>query len=207
MRNLLLSISIVLFFTSCKSFTGQYDSNQDLTLVHTTVFGNKKKIVIPADLYTAKLGFSSKNKLKINLKSAGKSPISVKIQVPENTELPTNGKISILASQSGQFYDLKGRVSTSYTRSDSVRGTEGCSYYEDQWICNERCDRHGNCRNICDYEEVAVPGTRDVIWHDATTSSTVGLSFIKPGQKNVRARLTGSHTSTDRVYEHEGECL
>jgi hypothetical protein len=206
MRNTIISLFALLFLVSCNDFTGSYQSPEDLTLVHTTIFGNKKAKLIPAGQYSASLGFSSENKVKISLKTGHDSSIDVKIQVPEGTRFPSNGRIDIPARRTGQNYDIKGNVNTDISYSGRTDTYERCEIERYETQCRRRCDSRRNCRRICERVRVTYPGSRDVTYHYVYTDRDIQISFYKQDSRSKLGRFNGAYNTTDKVYDYRGIC-
>jgi hypothetical protein len=201
--------------TSCNNFSGEFKTGQKLKIVHTTIFGNKKTKTIPAGSYRATLGFSSKTKVKLSLKRSGKKDIDVKIQLPENAQFPTyQGDISIPASQTGQLYDLKGKIATNITRSGETSTYESCSYTDRVRRCEKVCRNvtkpNGEvvrrCKRECRMVTVTLRGSRDVTYHMVYTAKKIKLGAFNPGSRTRLGDFQGNFNDSDKVYDYYGSC-
>ena len=227
LKTLAMAAVMTLGLTSCDDFSGQFSANQELKLVHTTIFGNKKTKKVPMGKYKATLGFSSANKVKLTLKEDNGDNISVKIKLPENRQFPTfTGKIDLPASQTGQKYDLKGKINTEVTRGAPTSTYESCTYTRYVRKCERVCDapvnrdgdvvrdrrdlndrRNRNCRRTCRQVPVSVSGTRDVTYHYTTTYKRIKLGVFNPGSNGRLGAFKGDLTDTDKVYDFYGKCF
>lgn len=201
--------------SSCNDFSGEFKTGQKLKIVHTSMFGKKKTKSIPAGEYRATLGFSSKNKVKLSLKRSGKKDIDVKIKLPKNAQFPTyQGEISIPASQTGQRYDLKGKIATNVTRSGTTNTYESCSYTDQvrrcEKVCKEITKPNGRvvtrCKKECHMETVTIRGSRDVTYHTVYTAKKIKLGVFNPGTRDRLGDFKGNFNDSDKVYDYYGTC-
>lgn len=207
---------LTLGLSSCNDFSGEFKTGQTLKLKHRTIFGNTKTKKIPAGNYRATLGFSSKHKVKLSLKRSGKKDIDVKIKLPDNAQFPTyQGKIDIPASQTGQLYDLRGRVATNVTRSGSTSTYESCTYTDQVRRCEKVCEEvtkpNGQvvtrCRKECRMVNVTISGSRDVTYHMVYTHKKIKLGAFNPGTRDRLGDFKGDFNDSDKVYDYYGTCL
>lgn len=201
--------------SSCNDFSGEFKSGQNLKIVHTTIFGKKKTKKIPAGSYRATLGFSSSSKVKLSLKRSGQKDIDVKIKLPDNAQFPSfEGDIIIPASQSGQIYDLNGKIATDVTRSGQTSTYESCTYTEYvrrcERICKEVTKPNGQvvkkCHKECKKVPVSISGSRDVTYHMLYTAKRIKLGVFTPGTRTRLGDFQGNFNDSDKVYDYYGTC-
>ncbi len=122
----LLAFSILL--VACDEMKGNLSVNEELTLKakKTGLFQNgTKEVKVPAASYEAKLNPTSKTSMNLELKVNGKD-IKVPFKIKEGTKIPEfDGQIDVLASDSGQPYDLHADVKSD-VRSYDYDTTESC---------------------------------------------------------------------------------
>lgn len=206
MKPLLTLIPLLFLLTSCLDFSGNFEARQNLQLVHTTVFGNEKIENVPAGSYRAKVGFSSENKLKLELKRGNKE-IDVKIKLPRNIDFTnTRGEIKLPASRTGQRYDMEGFVDTNITTSRPFRERESCTYTDYRTECEVRCDSRNNCRRVCSDVAYTRYGYRDVEYRVETTERDIDLRFVTPQSRLLVADFQGFDSQTQRIYLYQSRC-
>jgi hypothetical protein len=122
----LLAFSILL--VACDEMKGQLSVGEELTVKakKTGLFQNgTKEVKIPAASYEAKLNPTSKTSMNLELKVNGKD-IKVPFKIKEGTKIPEfDGQIDVLASDSGQAYDLHADVKSDVSSYD-FDTTETC---------------------------------------------------------------------------------
>ena len=206
---------LTLGLSSCNDFSGEFKTGQKLKIVHTSMFGKKKTKKIPAGTYRATLGFSSKSKVKLSLKRSGQKDIDVKIKLPSGAQFPSfQGDIIIPASQSGQKYDLNGKIATNVTRSGQTNTYESCTYTDYvrrcEKVCKEVTKPNGQvvtrCRKECKRVAVSISGSRDVTYHMVYTAKKIKLGVFTPGTRTRLGDFKGNFNDTDKVYDYHGTC-
>ena len=202
--------------TSCNDFSGEFRTGQTLKLKHKTIFGKTKTKKVPAGEYRATLGFSSKNKVKLSLKRSGKKDIDVKIKLPKNAQVPTfSGAINIPATQTGQLYDIKGRVKTDVTRSGQTNSYEHCTYTDRVRRCEKVCEEvtkpNGRvvtrCRKECRMVTVTLNGDRAVTYQMVYTNKKIKVGMFTPNSSQRLGEFRGTFNDSDKVYDYYGQCL
>ncbi|MFT6070929.1 MAG: hypothetical protein ACJAT2_001834 [Bacteriovoracaceae bacterium] len=201
--------------SSCNDFSGEFKTGQKLKIVHTSMFGKKKTKKIPAGSYRATLGFSSSSKVKLSLKRSGQKDIDVKIKLPDNAQFPTyEGDIVIPASQSGQIYDLNGKIATNVTRSGRTDTYESCSYTDYVRRCEKVCrdvtrpngDVVKRCKKECRRVAVTIRGSRDVTYHMVYTAKKIKLGVFNPGSRDRLGDFQGNFNDSTKVYDYQSSC-
>lgn len=122
----LLAFSFLL--VACEDMKGTLSVNEELSVKakKTGLFqSGTKEVKIPAASYEAKLSPSSKTSMNLELKVNGKD-VKVPFKVKEGTTIPEfDGQLDILASDSGQAYDLHADVKSDVSSYD-FDTTETC---------------------------------------------------------------------------------
>ncbi len=206
MKNLLTLLAVAMMTTSCIDLRGDFTAHENLKLIHTTIFGNEKTKTVPAGAYKAKVTFSSSEKVKLSFKGA--KEVEVKVKLPSSTSFPRdNGRIELLASQSGQRYDMLGFIKTDYSRSRTYRDRETCTYTTYEQRCTTSCDSRGNCRRTCDRVPVSRRGFQHVEYHYEYTDRFLKLEMVKPNTDAIVATYRGDDRDTRKVYLRQGRCF
>lgn len=206
MKSLSLLLITLLTLTSCVDFRGNFTANQDLRLIHTTVFGNEKPITVPAGTYSASFGFSSEDKMKLTLKNGGKE-IDVKIKLPSNRDFPrNNGRINLPASRTGQQYDITGDIQSVTTYSRTYRESESCTYTDYRTECHVVCDSRGNCRNVCNSVPRTVYGYRNVEYRYRYTDRDLALELTVANSGRLMGSYRGEARESVKDYSFTTPC-
>lgn len=205
MKNLFLLLTSMLTLVSCNDFGGDFTANQNLQLVHTTVFGNERNITVPAGTYSASFGFSSKDKLKLTLKN-GNNDIDIKMKINGNSFPRNNGRIDLPASRTGQAYDITGDLQSVVTYSNYFRDRESCSYTEYRQECYPVCDNRG-CRTVCNTRPVTVYGWRNIEYRNQYIDRTLSLDITTPNTRNLVGSYSGDSRDIIREYVYQSPCL
>jgi hypothetical protein len=206
MKSLLTVMPLLFLLTSCLDFSGDFEARQNLKLVHTTIFGNEKMIDVPAGNYRAEVGFSSENKLKLELKR-GNREISVKLKLPSNIDFTNaRGEINIPASRTGQRYDMEGYIDSTLITSRPYRERESCNYTDYRTECQVRCDSRNNCRRVCNQVAYTRYGYRDVEYRFETIEKDIDLRFVVPRSRSIVADFQGQDSQTNKIYQYQSRC-
>lgn len=205
MKKLSLLLLSLLTLASCNDFGGDFTANQNMRLVHTTVFGNDRNVTVPAGTYRASFGFSSKDKMKLTLKN-GSNDIDVKIKINGNSFPNDNGRIYLPASKTKQAYDINGDLQSVVTYSRYFRESESCSYTEYRHSCYPVCDNRGNCRTVCNTVPVTVYGWRQIEYRNQYIDRDLALEFTVPNSGQLVGNYSGSAREIVRQYVFQGPC-
>ncbi|HEY8280014.1 MAG TPA: hypothetical protein VIH99_10335 [Bdellovibrionota bacterium] len=121
------------------------------------------------------------------------------IQLPSGAQFPENGAVNIDGFRTGQTFAIKGNVSTVRDQTPSRRETESCVYYRTEWVC------HGyGYDSWCDWEDIAVPGYREVEFHYLTKTQTLALDLdSRNGGASV---FNGRSVDRQKIYTYQGQC-
>ncbi len=128
MKKFLPLIAFSFLMVACEDMKGTLSVKEELTVKakKTGLFqSGTKEAKIPASSYEAKLSPSSKTSMNLELKVNGKD-IKVPFKIKEGTKIPEfDGQIDILATDSGQQYDLHADVKSDVSSYD-FDTTETC---------------------------------------------------------------------------------
>lgn len=128
MKKLLPFIAFSFLMVACEDMKGTLSVKEELTVKakKTGLFqSGTKEAKIPVASYEAKLNPTSKTSMNLELKVNGKD-IKVPFKVKEGTKIPEfDGELDILASDSGQQYDLHADVKSDVSSYD-FDTTESC---------------------------------------------------------------------------------
>lgn len=207
MRIFALAFAAALVLSSCNNFKGTFTAHQAVKLTHSTVFGNNKTKTIPAGTYETTFKFSSEDKIKLTLKTGG-DDISVKIKIPEGTNLPSdNGTFKILASRSGQQNNVEGFINTVRRRGDVTRTRESCSYTTYRRQCDVVCNGNNNCRKVCRDYPVTRYGYQDVEYRYHYTDRSLKLEVVAPNSGEILGEYIGEDNNVEKVYTYRSTCF
>lgn len=207
MRQIALSIAALMLFASCVNYKGTFTANQDIKLVHSTVFGNNKVKTIPAGSYQTTFKFSSDEKVKLTFKTGG-DDIEVKVKLPSGTTLPSErGAIRIMATRSGQQNNILGFVDTVRSSSSVTRTRESCSYTVYRRSCTTQCDSRRNCRQVCNRVPMTRYGYQDVEFRYEYTDRSLKLEVVAPGSDAILGEYFGEDRDVRKVYLYQGRCF
>lgn len=202
-----LLLFLTLFLSSCVDFKGTFTADEEMTLKHSTMFGNTRERVIPAGRYETSFRFLTvSNKVKLVLRGADN--ITVKIDFPRHGRIPRNGEFYIPAESSGQNYDIEGLISRSYDDSPIYHGVERCDYVTYEQRCSWHCygPNGTHCEWICRDERVVRRGRQNVSYYYQSLHSAITLDLIEPVSKDPIGRFEGYDSDSTKVYTYRGPC-
>lgn len=208
MKKLMLGLCAALSLTACDEMTGTNVVTQTINAV------DKKGKQVSIKPGTYKMGFKYDEKhrdLEIKIKKASEKGKDVKLEltVASDVTMPRdNGSFALMASQTGQSFNLEGQVDTRSEDSGTTRTTESCSIDRTEYICHETCDSEGcNCSTTCADEVVSYPGSHEVEYYYTTTTRTVNMQFKNSSDSAELAKFNAVNVSDDKNYTYEGECI
>lgn len=200
MKKSLLLIAGTLLFTGCvEKVGGRMDVTEDLKL-------NLKKdtVTIKEGTYRATLGFKTKKKLTLKLKTEGDAGKKITFDLPKGTILSSrNGDFSLSPAQTGQPYTVNGRVDTVTTTSDLYDGVETC--YET--ITRRRCttDRQTGER-VCHTDSTSVEGRRYYTYFYETDDKVFELDLLNADGAKA-AFFDGNKRNTRTIRLNSSQCI
>ncbi len=230
MKALLPLLSSLIVFTSCVDYDGSFRANEKLKFKHSTVFGNSKTKTLDAGRYKTSFEVTSGKKLKFTFR--GDETVEVKMDIPDNIELPTSdGSFFYMSEETGQNYDIKGNLHSEYSSSGIYDGVESCNYIVHERQCQNVCEsveapikrndenrgernpaprptrpRTPVCRQVCNVVPVTRYGHQNVRYRINTTKKTLTLEMTKPGSGSQVADYRGLDESSVRSYEYRSTC-
>lgn len=199
LRKLLLGSFLVLAVSACdKTVDGVLTNSESLTFN----LKNKSATIAPGK-WAAQIEFESKKEVKLLIQTPDdKKPTTVSFKVPKSTVLPQkNGEFELLSVQTGQPYDVKGTVTTTYTDSEEKWGWESCTYRVER----QECYYDANGRPYCRWVYYDVHGQRDVRYFVRDTTQTIGFKLLNANAA-AAGSFNGTERSTERVYSYTGQC-
>jgi hypothetical protein len=204
MKKILPFIAFSFLLVSCDALQGQLSVKEELTVQakKTGLFqSGTKEVKVPAASYEAKLNPTSKTSINLELKVNGKD-VKIPFKIAEGTKLPEfDGQIDILASESGQAYDLHADVKSDVSSYD-FDTTETCVA---GYIPVRRCITHpaeSHCETrpageVCEVnrrtnERVCrqVPETRNCVTRPAFTDCNIVQEPIYGSQRVTKRNTT-----------------
>jgi hypothetical protein len=203
MKKFLPLLAVSLLLVACDEMKGNLSVKEELTVKakKTGLFHRgTKEVKIPASSYEAKLNPTSKTSMNLELKVNGKD-IKVPFQIPEGTKIPEfEGQIDVLASDSGQPYDLHADVKSDVSSYDfdttetCVAGyvpvrrcvthpaTSHCETRPAQEVCNTNHAGERVCRQV--------PETRNCVSRPAYTDCRIIDEAIYGSQRVTKRQTT-----------------
>ncbi len=190
-----------------------------------------KRKTISAGDYKAHISFQSKKKITLKVKSERYNYDEIDFNIPEGTYVPRySGDINLTSSQSGQPFDISGVIDTQEEDSDTMYGTETCTYTKRVKVCrrvenndnsevrnnrgrgrrgpgNGEGRRRRGSRRVCEWEYQTVYGTQDVEYYMHYTTTTMSLDVLSKGGNSLLGKFDGSKHDSDKIYTYKGECI
>ena len=128
MKKILPFIAISFLLVACDEMKGSLSVREELTLQakKTGLFqSGTKEVKIPVGSYEAKLNPTSKTSINLEIK-VGDKERKIPFKIAEGTKIPEfDGQVDVLASESGQPYDLHADVKSDVSSYD-YDTTETC---------------------------------------------------------------------------------
>jgi ferredoxin len=194
MKKLLIFAPLFLL-VSCIDPVGTLQVNENLTLVHTTMFGNHKNIKVPVGNYKMQLIVKANDRFKLVIDGIDKA---IKIKTKKGIDLPANGTAFFPAADLGQKYDMQIQMNTKQTRSDLRRRWESCTYTVPRTVC----DSHGNCHT----EYYSVFGHKDIEYYVVTTLRRTKMKMLLTNSNVEAALFSGKDRDAHEVTTWETSC-
>ncbi len=197
-----LPLFLALVFAGCQGFEGQMNALKPFeAIAKNGAFGRAKTIVVPTGTHSVSVetGVSSAT---ISLELSGKKEAIV-VKVPRNRIPKEQGGFEVLASESGQPFDMLGNLDIDHTRSRRYRDQEACS----RTVPREVCGYDSEGRWYCMIDYVTVYGRQEVEYYNLSTRRHLDVRLSNPADTNdVLATLDGHDTTVDKVYTYQGHC-
>lgn len=208
MKKIMLLIA-VLGLSACNPLEGTFKAKKDLTFKSKKTFSNNyRKIRVPARDYSAKFDFTRFDNLKIDLSGISKT---IRIKMPDGLNINTkDDEFYIQGSDINQLYDFDGRIKSDYTRTETRRERESCSYTRYEPVCRTVCDiyagRQQVCRSVCTQEPVTYWGNRMVEYYHSTRNTQMRLKVLAPSTSESLGLFQGNDVVTSRIVTYESMC-
>lgn len=209
MKKIMLLIA-VLALSACTPLEGNFKAEKDLTFKSKkSIFSSKYiSVRVPARDYKAKFNFTNFNNLKIDLSGVDKT---IKIKMPDGLNInPKDDEFFIQGSDINQIYDFDGRIQSHYTRTNTRRERESCSYTRYEQRCGTVCyvDNWGQqiCRVECSQMPVTYWGTRIVEYYHSTRNTEMRLEVLEPSTSEPVGLFNGDEVRTSRIVTFESMC-
>ncbi|OUR99793.1 hypothetical protein A9Q84_01835 [Halobacteriovorax marinus] len=206
----LVILSMALAFVSCNDLDGTFKAKKDLVFkTKKSIFSSKMvKVKVPAGEHKASIKFSSKTKMKIDIKGVDKK---IKIKLPKELSINNrNDEFFVAGEDVKQQYDFEGKIKTTYDRSSSHRGTESCTYTTYIRECEKVCRTNENgrtrCRRRCESVPVTNHGYQDVEYYYSTRETNLKLKVVDPSTSANLAVFKGYDSDTSKVVTWSGSC-
>ncbi|PIK15747.1 hypothetical protein [Halobacteriovorax sp. JY17] len=209
MKQLLLLVTL-LGLTACNDLDGTFKAQKDLVFkTKKSLFSSKYvSVKVPAREYKAEFNFTGFENLKIDLSGIDKT---IKIKLPDNLNInERDDEFYIQGSDVKQIYDFDGRIKTDYTRGETRRERETCSYTRYEPRCRTVCHINGRghevCRSECSQVPVTYWGNRRVEYYLSTRNTQMRLKVLEPSTSETVGQFQGNDVSTSRVVTFETQC-
>ncbi|MCM2282851.1 MAG: hypothetical protein NDI61_13510 [Bdellovibrionaceae bacterium] len=201
MKRALSLLMMAFVLAGCEDFSGQMNVTAPFAaLAKSGRFSQPRSITIPAGAYSVNVDTKLSGDVDLSLKVNGKSE-TIRVQIPKDRVPKENGVFTVSAAESGQPFDLRGELETTYERSHLYRGWDSCTRTVPQQVCGY--DRDG--RYYCRVEYVTVWGQQQVEYYLLTTSRALAIELTKA--QTSLADIEGHNSSTHKVYTYQGYCF
>lgn len=173
---------------------------------------NETVTVVPGSYgATLELASASQAFLTIDYKTKSGDKTKLSFKMPNGQAFPRyQGDVSLSSAQTGQAYDMRGRVETEESDSSPTQSTESCTYTVQERVCRYEnvTDRQGRTHreHRCCMEPVTYPGRQDVEYYYHTTTTDFNVGLYAPSSSDLLAAFKGRSTSHDKVYTYQGIC-
>ena len=222
-----LIITSCLFLAACDdSVEGTITLQQPITLK----MGKNPDLVIPMGSQWAKVTAAS-SKLKLKVKINGKDQEAI-FSVPSGKKIKSISDVNLLASESGQPYNIKGQEDTSYQDSSPVRSSESCSFNTSENVCGyetspRTCHNEQSCglqpdgtqachdvpvctggesQYICRNRIVTHSGSQDVEYYMTYATTDRRVDLIDPNSQQNIGAFTNQSTESTKHYTFQSQC-
>lgn len=193
-KSILVALS-VLMLTACKTeFRGQVSANEPIK-------ANVKKgqSYIPAGVSDLKLTIKSKKKAEIEVGVAGKknNPV-IPLDLRGSTLPQTSGDIVILGRNSGQPFDLRGRIDTRVERGPLRRGYETCQ----ESVPVRRCHPGYGCDRGWEF----VTGERAIEYYEDLYQSRIAIQVLESRNQHEQGQIRATDSWVERRVVSSSYC-
>lgn len=200
-----------LMMVGCKPISGTLSLSEEITISNEsdratcTPEDNRPSCIGPiedslrAGEYSASVDFVSKTQVQIKVQTTRFTSKNVTLNIPAGKNIPNyTGPISLSSRESGQPFNIGGRIETHESDSQTYRESESCTYTRSERVC----DRRGRC----DYRTVTYTGRQQVEYHFHYTNVLLNLNIVKLTDNSVIGKFDGRRDETDKVYTYQGPC-
>jgi hypothetical protein len=209
MKNLVI-LCMAVAFVSCNDLDGTFKAKQNLVFkTKKSIFSSKMvKVKVPAGEHKAKIKFSSKTKMKIDIDGVDNK---IKVKLPKELSInDRNDEFFLAGEEIKQIYDFSGKIKTKYDQSGTHTGTESCTYTtyvkECEKVCHTNDQGRTRCRRKCERVPQTNYGYQRVEFHYSTRETTLKLKVLDPSTSESLAQFRGYDSDTDKVITWSGTC-
>ncbi|MEQ1722702.1 MAG: hypothetical protein ABL930_05970 [Pseudobdellovibrio sp.] len=211
LKNILVLVSL-LGLTACDPFEGVLSVKQPMNVKSTekqpgcspdNSFGCDQivNVTVPVGDVGAKLEFSGKTQIQINLKINGKKR-TLTLDLPKKLNVPDNGTFVVSAQDLGQDFAAQGNAQTVRTDSQVYRGWDSCTYQRQEQVCYPA----PNGGVTCHIEWRNVNGQQQVEYFNRDTKQDISVNFVS-AQNSLISNFSGNRASSERIYTYRGQCF
>lgn len=197
-RILPLFLAFALF--GCEDFAGQMTVTQSFEAISKRgVLSKARSVVVPAGTHNVEID-ADNTSATISLRLAGQNE-KIRLNIPRNRIPKERGGFEVSASESGQPFNMIGRLDTDYQRTGHFRGWESCSRTIPREVCGY--DSNGHWR--CWIEYVTVYGQQQVEYYHLITLQHLEVELTNSSRQTLAA-IDGRNSKTNKVYTYQGYC-
>lgn len=204
MKKIFLALT-TLVLAGCTDFTGQFVVRSAFEAnVKNGLFGQVRRMTIPAGHYEAVLYAKGSGDMTVSLKVNGRNE-KIRLDVPKDRAPRENGTFQFQAAELKQPFGARGEVRTTHSRGQDIRRVESCTRTRQIRVC--RYNPNSNQRE-CGYETETYYGEHEVQYYIHTTLTNLNVELVdgaRPGE--ALATFAGRHIENRKIYTYQGICF
>lgn len=187
--------------TGCKKEPYVFQSSLKVEKAFIIKTDTPEKITLNQGDYPATLNINS-TRAKITVQTASGKNTSFRLRLPEKIKLPSNGRLTLSAEQTGQPFETVVDIKTDVSQSGTKREFENCTVQETDSVCGVV----GNPpQTICQPITRTRWGQRQVEYFEKSYHRQIIATLSAEGQNS--AQLTGSRVDREIIYLYQGMCF
>ncbi len=130
--------------------------------------------------------------------------LKIQLNFPAGQSAPQYyGDLNLAAQVSGQPFDIVGKIDTEHDQSETMYGSQSCTYYLNEYTCHKQKDG----QHVCGYESVPHYGTQPTQYYYSSSSTSATSSFRRPGTNYEIATFGGYESDSTKHETPIGPCL
>ena len=187
-----MMMSSMMLMSGCEDIPGVLTVTKPLQVL---VKGKTQAVAVGA--HDTSLNFK-RHKIVATIQS-GSEKVKIDLEVSEGEEIPSNGNFELKSTQTGQPFDVLGRVATTVTESVRRTGRETCQYQVYDVVCGPK-----GCQTV----PVMRKGLRTIEFFDRNTRQVMNFDMTEVGSATSSfATFTGQVNYNERIKTREGQCF